>query len=150
MYSDLNYALGKDVKTAYGLTQGQFVDLVTSSRLKLIRRYTKHLVTMDNIGKCFYSDRENVVLKRWEAFSDVNEKFNELKDKLDCFPRCFFRMGEATEGFYRVFYEGRALKIVVFVLGDGFMRSICYSRGHSDDLEILYKAYEDGRIDWEG
>lgn len=150
MYSDLNYLSPKQTKATFGFTGNEFTMMVARGQLKVIRQYGHPLVVVDSLAS-LYSDRDTMVLKRWGYdYESPREKYGKmLKSKLDSFPRCFFRVNDVPEAYYRVFYKGKALKLCVFVF-DGFVRCVCFSRKHDDELEMLYRAFEDGIIEIEG
>lgn len=149
-YSDLNYAVPKVVKAVFGLTDGQFTALATEGRFRFKRKYKNPLVLMDSLSS-FFKDRENVVLKKWGYdYEAPKEKYEKMMATMLCgHPRCFFRVPEdIPEAYYRVFYEGRAMKLCVYVF-EGYARCICFSRGYEEDLWTLFKAFDEGKIDIE-
>ena len=150
MYSDLNFAPPKVVKAVFGLTDKEFRDLVISGQLKVIKRYVNLLVRMENVAS-FYKDRDGIVLKRWGYdYEDPKDKYYKMVDtQLKGFPRCFFRVNDIPDAYYRAFHKGKDLKVCVYVF-DGFARCVCYSREHEEELMMLFKAYEEGRIEVEG
>lgn len=149
-YSDLNYAPPKVIKAVFGLTDKKFTMLAVEGKFKFLRKYQNPLVYMDSIAS-LYEDRENVVLKRWGYdYEAPREKYEKMLDtRLKGFPRCFFRVQDVPEAYYRVFYKGTSLKLCVYVF-DGFLRCVCFSRDHEDQMEFLYKAFEEGKVDVEG
>lgn len=150
-YSDLNFVSPKVVKAVFGLTDGKFTMLATLGKFKFKRKYKNPLVLMDSLAS-IYEDRENMVLKRWGYdYEAPKDKYEKMMDTMLCgHPRCFFRVSEdVPEAYYRVFYQGRALKLCVYVF-DGFARCVCFNRNHEDELELLYRAFEEGKIDIEG
>lgn len=150
-YSDLNYASPKVIKAVFGLTDAKFTMLAALGKFKFKRKYKHPLVYMDSIAS-MYEDRENLVLKRWGYdYESPKDKYAKiLKSKWSGMPRCFFRVSEdIPEAYYRVFYKGECLRMCVFVF-DGFLRCICYDRTKHEQLETLYFAFEDGKVDIEG
>ena len=149
-YSDLNYAPPKVVKAVFGLTDAKFTMLAVEGKFKFKRKYKNPLVYMSSIASLF-EDRDNVVLKRWGYdFESPKAKYEKmLTGVLKGLPRCFFRVKDVPDAYYRVFYKGEALKLCVFVY-DGFMRCVCFDRSREHQLETLYFAFEEGRVDIEG
>ena len=147
-YSDLNYAPPKVVKAVLGLTDGQFTKLAAEGKFKLLTRYKRPLVHMDSIAG-FYEDRENIVLKKWGYdYESPRDKYNKmLQTVIKGFPRCFFK-ADIPEGYYRAFYNREALKLCVYAF-DGYVRCICFSREWEHQLEQLYIAIEEGKVDIE-
>ena len=151
MYSDLNYTSVKQLKAVFGLTHMDFVKQVNNGKIRLKRKYKNPLVYVDSIGT-LYEDRENVVMKMWTYdFEPPKEKYYKMLDSmLKGFPRCFFRVSDdVPEGYYRVFHKGTSYKLCVYVF-EGFARCVCFSREHEEELMLLYKAFEEGRVDIEG
>lgn len=149
-YSDLNYATPKMIKAVFGLTDAKFTMLAVEGRFKFKRMYKNPLVYMSSISS-MYADRENIVLKRWGYdYESPKDKYeNMLTGILKGLPRCFFRVTDVPDGYYRVFYKGDAFKLCIFVY-DGFMRCVCFDRSREHQLEQLYFAYENGKVDIEG
>ena len=150
-YSDLNYAPPKLVKAVFGLTDGKFTMLAVEGKFKFKRKYKNPLVFMDSLAS-MYEDRENIVLKRWgyDYEAPKDKYFKMLDTQLKGYPRCFFRVSEEIpEAYYRVFYKGAALKLCVYIY-EGFARCICFSRDNENELEQLYVAFEEGKVDIEG
>lgn len=150
-YSDLNYASPKMIKSIFGLTDKDFMVLTVHGKFKFKRKYKNPLVLMDSLA-AMYEDRENIVMKRWGYdFESPKEKFEKMMDtQLKGYPRCFFRVGEdVPEAYYRVFHNGEALKLCVFVY-DGFARCLCFTREKEEHLMRLYLAFEEGKVDIEG
>lgn len=150
-YSDLNYAPPKVVKAAFGLTDGKFTMLAVEGKFRFKRKYKNPLVYMDSIAS-LYDDRDNLVLKRWGYdYEAPKEKYEKMMNTQLCgFPRCFFRVSaDVPEAYYRVFYKGEAMKLCVYVF-DGFLRCICFDRTREEQLETLYFAFEEGKVDIEG
>lgn len=149
-YSDLNYATPKMVKSVFGLTDGKFTMLSVQGKFRFKRKYKNPLVLMDSLAS-MYEDRENLVLKRWGYdYESPKEKYEKMmQTMLKSCPRCFFRVADVPEAYYRVFYRGRALKVCVFVF-DGFAKCVCFSREHESDLELIYDAFDKGEVDIEG
>jgi hypothetical protein len=149
-YSDLNYVAPKVLKHVFGMTDAKFNNLAVTGVFKFLRKYKKPLILMDSVA-LIYQERENIVLKRWGYdFESPQEKYKSLLEtRIKGFPRCFFKVKDIPDAYYRVFYKGRALKICVFVF-DGYAKCICYSRDYEEDLELLYNFYEDGKVDIEG
>ena len=149
-YSDLNYATPKVIKAVFGLTDAKFTMLAVEGKFQFLRKYKNPLVQMNSIASMF-EDRDNIVLKRWgydyESPKDKYEKM--LTGVLKGLPRCFFRANDVPEAYYRVFYKGEAFKLCIFVY-DGFMRCVCFDRSREHQLETLYFAFEEGRVDIEG
>lgn len=147
-YSELNYACAKHVRYAFGFTEGQFIDMVAKGRIQMYRKYKKPLVVIDSLAEAMYADRDNVVMKRWGYdYESVKDKFDKIMKPLHGFPRCFFK-ADAPVGFYRVFYKKRMLRVLVYVMED-FVRCVCYNRTNQEDLETIYSAFLENRIDWE-
>ena len=99
-------------------------------------------------------DQLNKAYKRNNTKSFVTQndyyKYAKMMDtQLKGYPRCFFRVSDIPDGYYRVFYKGGALKLCVFVFG-GILRCICFDRTRDEHMEWLFFAYEDGKIDIEG
>lgn len=149
-YSDLNFASPKVIKAAFGLSDAKFVMLSVEGKFKYKRKYKKPLVHMSSVSSLF-EGRENIVLKRWGYdYESPKEKYEKMvTGPLKGLPRCFFRVKDIPDAYYRVFYNGDAFKVCVFVF-DGFMRCVCFDRAKEQQLETLYFAYEDGKIDIEG
>lgn len=150
-YSDLNYAPPKVVKAVFGLTDGKFTMLSVQGKFRFKRKYKNPLVLMDSLAS-MYEDRENIVLKRWGYdYESPKEKYEKMmQTMLKGHPRCFFRIsGDVPDAYYRAFYRGRALKVCVYVF-DGFARCVCFSREHEDELEQLFFAFDEGKVDIEG
>lgn len=149
MYSDLNYATPKMVRTVFGLTERDYLERAKEGRFVFLTRYQRSLITMDSLSS-FYRDRENLVAKRWGYdYESPEDKYGKMLDtQLKGFPRCFFRC-DAPDGYYRILHREGAMKICMYVFG-GYARCICFSRGKEDELFELYRAYDEGRIDWEG
>ena len=149
-YSDLNYEPPKVVKAVFGLTDGKFTALAVEGKFRFKRKYKNPLVLVDSLAS-MYEDRENVVLKRWgydyEAPADKFAKMS--KGQLIGRPKCFFRVSaDIPEAYYRVFYKGEAMKVCVYIF-DGFARCICFDRAKDHQLETLFFAFEEGRVDIE-
>lgn len=149
-YSDLNYVSPKVLKHVFGLTDGKFTMLSVEGKFKFRRVYKNPLVYMDSIGS-LYADRDTMVLKKWGYdYEAPKDKFAKMMNtQLKGYPRCFFRVNDIPDGYYRVFYKGGALKLCVFVF-DGILRCICFDRTRDEHMEWLFFAYEDGKIDIEG
>jgi hypothetical protein len=149
-YSDLNYASPKVVKAVFGLTDAKFAMLVVEGKFRLKRKYKNPLIYMDSIAS-MYEDRDTVVLKRWGYdYETPKEKYAKMLDtQLKGYPRCFFKVQDVPEAFYRVFYRGVSFKLCVYVF-DGFLRCICFDRGREEQMEFLYKMFEEGKVDVEG
>lgn len=149
-YSDLNYASPKVVKAVFGLSEGKFTMLSVEGKFKFKRKYQNPLVLMDSLAS-MYDDRENIVLKKWGYdYESPKEKYEKMmQTQLKGHPRCFFRLSDVPEGYYRVFYRSRAMKLCVFVY-EGFARCVCFSRDFEDELEQLYFAFDEGKVDIEG
>lgn len=150
-YSDLNYAPPKVVKAVFGLTDGKFTMLSVQGKFRFKRKYKNPLVLMDSLAS-LYEDRENIVVKRWGYdYESPQEKYESMmRTKLTGHPRCFFRIsGDVPDAYYRAFYRGRALKVCIFVF-DGIARCVCFSREHADELEQLFFAFDEGKVDVEG
>ena len=149
-YSDLNYAIPKVVKAVFGLTDKQYTTYAANGRFRFYRKYKNPLILMDSLAS-FYSDRDNYVLKRWGYDYEVpKEKYQKMYDAhFKGYPRCFFRVGDVPDAYYRVFYKGEAMKLCVFVI-DGFVRIICFDRTREHQMEDLFFAFEHGKVDIEG
>ena len=149
-YSDLNYATPKQLKAAFGLSDGKFTALAIEGKLQFKRKYKKPLIFMDSVAS-IYEDRENIVLKRWGYdFESPKEKYEKmLATLIKGFPRCFFKVNDVPEGYYRAFYNGGAMKLCVYIF-DGMCRCICFNRDRESELEQLYFAFEEGKVDIEG
>lgn len=147
-YSDLNYVSPKMVKAVFGLTDARIRDLVKEGKLRLKRKYKNPLVYMDSIAG-LYEDRENIVLKKWGYdYESPEDKYRKMLDTLiKGFPRCFFK-AEIPDGYYRAFYGREALKLCIYAFG-GYVRCICFSRERESQLEQLYLAFEEGKVDIE-
>jgi hypothetical protein len=146
--SEFNYACAKHVRYAFGLTEGQLLDMIAKGRVKMYRRFKNPLVIIDSLAEAMYADRDNVVLKRWGYdYESVHDKYAKAMKSLHSFPRCFFK-ADAPVGFYRVFYRKKMLKVLVYVMED-FVRCICYNRPDFRDLETVYGAFAENRIDIE-
>lgn len=147
MVSDLNYTTPKELRAQYGLTDKEFRDLVTKGKLMYMTRYSKPLVTMDSVAETFYGDNPKIVCKRWgNIFDDVVVKYGKMKKKLSRFPKCFFKATDIPSGFYRLFYEGKCLKVCLFAM-EGYARCICFSRDFESDLEFIFDSYEQGNLE---
>ena len=148
-YSDLNYVSPKMVKHIFSLSDGKFTMLAVNGSFRFLRKYKNPLILMDSIAS-IYEGRENLVMKKWGYdYESPKEKYVKMcESHLKGFPRCFFRVNDVPEGYYRVFGKERALKLCVYVF-DGFLRAVCFSRDHEADLEALYFAFEDGKVDLE-
>lgn len=149
MYTDLHYISPKQFKAAFGLTDGQFTKLCTKGKLRFKRKYKNPLIYADSIAS-LYEERSTLVLKRWGYdYESPRDKHQKMLDKLGCFPRCFFRVENIPDGYYRAFYKNEEMRLLVFVF-DGFARCLCYTRKKHANLETLFWAYENNNIDIEG
>ena len=148
-YSDLNYVAPKIVKHVFGLSEGTYTMLAINGSFKFLRKYKNPLITMDSLAS-IYEQRSNVVLKRWGYdYESPREKYAKMLDtQLKGFPRCFFRVNDVPDGYNRAFHQSRALRLCIYVF-DGFARVICFSRENEADLETLYFAFEEGKVDIE-
>ena len=149
-YSDLNYVTPNKLKQVFGLTAGKFTMLAVEGKLRFKRQYKNPLVYMDSVAS-LYEDRDTYVMKRWDHdYEPVEDKMKKMMDtQLKGYPRCFFKSGDVPDAYYRVFYRGEAMKLCVFVFG-GFARVICFDRTRDYQLENLYFAFEEGKVDIEG
>ena len=149
-YSDLNYVPPKMVKAVFGLSEGQYTKLAANGGFRFYRKYKNPLILMDSLAS-FYSDRDNYVLKRWGYdYETPKEKYQKMYDAhFKGYPRCFFKVVDVPDAYYRVFYRGEAMKLCVFVI-DGFVRIICFDRTREHQIEDLFFAFEQGKIDIEG
>lgn len=147
-YSDLNYAAPKMVKAVFGLTDAKIRDLVKAGKFRFLRKYKNPLIYMDSIASMF-EHRENIVLKKWGYdYESPRDKYKKMMDTLiKGFPRCFFK-ADMPEGYYRAFYKDEALKLCIYAF-DGYVRCICFSRDREQQLEQLYLAFEEGKVDIE-
>lgn len=149
-HSELNYAPAKHVRHAFGLTEGELINMIVAGKVQMYRRFKDPLVILDSLGTAMYGDRDTMVMKRWgHDYESIEKKFKKMVKKLHTFPRCFFKVeGDVPQGHYRVFHKGRALKVLVYVL-DGYVRCLCYNRDKEEELEEIYCALVDNRIEWE-
>ena len=149
--SELNYACAKHVRNAFGWTEGELLNMIVAGKVQMYRKYKDPLVMLDSLATAMYSDRENVVMKRWDYdYESVQKKYAKVVKKLFCFPRCFFTVdGSIPEGYYRVFYRQRMMRMLVYV-HDGYAKCVCSNRENDMELEEVFKANLEGRIDWEG
>lgn len=150
-HSEFNFACPKHVRYAFGLTEGQLIEMIAKGKVQLYRkRQSKRpKVVIESLAEAFYSDRENVVMKRWGYdYESVEDKFEKTMIPLHGFPRCFFKDEKAKSGFYRVFHKKKMLSVLVFVMED-FVRCVCYNRTNQKDLETIYSAFMENKIDWE-
>lgn len=150
-HSELNFACAKHVRNAFGFTEGELMNLIVAGKVQMYRKYKDPLVVLDSLATAMYSDRENVVMKRWDYdYESVQKKYAKVLKKLFCFPRCFFKAEEGiADGYYRVFYQQRMLRMLVYVM-DGVVKCVCYNRENDSELELVYRASIENRIDWEG
>lgn len=148
-YSAWNYDSAKLVRYAFGLSEYELVKMVAQGKVQMYRRIKRPLVILDSLGEAMYSDREDrMVMKKWNYdYESVEEKYEKAVKPLHGFPRCFFK-ADAPIGHYRVFYKKKMLHVLVYVMED-FVRCVCYNRANHKDLETIYSAFLDGRIDWE-
>lgn len=147
-YSELNFEYQKHVRYAFGLTEGQLIDMIAKGNIQVVRVKSKPMVMLDSLAETFYADRDNIVMKRWGYdYEAVKDKYEKIMKPLHGFPRCFFKT-EAPLGFYRVFYKKKMLRVLVYVMED-FVRCVCYNRTNQEDLETIFRAFLDGKIDWE-
>jgi hypothetical protein len=149
-YSDLNYVSPKLVKHIFGLSEGKYTMLAVNGSFKFKRMYKNPLILMDSLAS-MYNDREGLVLKRWGYdYETPKEKYEKMMSTLiKGYPRCFFRVNDIPEAYYRAFYKGRALKICVFII-EGYARCVCFSRDYESDLELFYDMYDSGNVEVEG
>lgn len=149
-YSDLNYASPKVIKKVFGLTDAKFTMLAVEGKFRFKRKYKNPLVYMESIAS-MYEDRDNLVVKRWGYdYQDPKEEYLKMKKIYSGFPRVFFRAPEgAMDGYYRVFYKGEAMRVLLYVF-DGFVKVVSFSRDFEDELDVLYEQFENGKVDWEG
>ena len=149
-YSDLNYVPPKMVKAVFGLSEAQYTKMAANGGFRFYRKYKNPLILMDSLAS-MYSDRENYVLKKWGYdYETPKEKYDKMYEShFKGFPRCFFRAWDVPDAYYRVFYRGEALKLCVFVI-DGFVRIVCFDRTREHQMEDLFFAFEQGKIDIEG
>lgn len=149
MYSEWNYGSSTQVRYAFGLSEGDLLKMIVQGKVQMYRRFKRPLVILDSLGEAMYSDREDrVVMKRWNYdYESVEDKYEKALTSLHSFPRCFFK-AEAPIGHYRVFYKKTMLHVLVYVMED-FVRCVCYNRANHKDLETIYSAFLENRIDWE-
>ena len=149
-YSELNLEYPKHIRSLYGLSEKQFVDMCVKGKIKLFSKTKFPMVILDSIANSFYEHRENVVLKLWKYdYEDINEKHEKMKKYLFRFPKCFFRNEwNIPVGYYKVFYKRAMLKVCIFVMED-FIRGICFNWDNENDLEIIYNAFLEGKVDIE-
>lgn len=147
-HSEYNFACPKHVRYAFGLTEGQLIDMIAKGKVQIYRKGKRPQVDIDSLAEAFYADRDNVVMKKWGYdYESVEDKFEKILQPLHGFPRCFFK-ADAPLGFYRVFYKKKMLRVLVYVMKD-FVRCVCYNRTNQEDLETIYSAFLENRIDWE-
>ena len=151
-YSNLNFVSPKKLKSVFGLSDGKFTMLAVEGKFKFMRKYKNPLVYMDSIAS-LYEDRSTYVLKRWDYdYESVKDKYDQMMTSSCVYkglPRCFFRVNDVPEAYYRVFYRGEAMKLCVYVF-DGILRCICFDRTREYQLENLFFAFEQGNVDIEG
>ena len=147
--SDLNFLAPTRFKYVFGISDVAFLKMVSSGRLKVHRKTIHPLVKVESIAEALYADREQMIFKKWDyAYSTVEKECEDAVNKLQSFPKCYFRREEHMPlGYYRVFYRKELIKVCVYVMED-IVRCVCYNRDAEKDLDLVYRAMLANDIEW--
>lgn len=143
--SDYNFISMTEILKNFPITQHEYARLVSSGKLKMIRRKGVLKHTLQSVFEYFYPDNEKTIVKKWSyPYEDIGERWRIICDKLRLFPKSFMMLGEEHErGIYRVYDRNAVLRIFLFVEGRE-----CTILAFDRNAELDFKRFHYAELTW--